>query len=207
MDKTFSDFLDLSLFAVIGALVGIAFGYYADSLGFIGNPYAEGITRLLAGSGDSIGELSYIVWLRLRRRHSAAEIYVLGKLFGMVTGPIFHSLVRISGFNPYGLAGAIYAIAYSNFDNLMGSLAFLISQGKKKFFSQPYQVGNLIAISLIASTSLIVRFIGFSPIQNLASGIEAGLMDTDSLIAGLWAWRAYLMQAKHISPLRQHKPT
>ena len=108
----------------------------------------------------------------------------------------------MSGFNPYGAVGVIYAIAYSNFDNLFGSLVFLASRirlensfkkGLRRFWEQPYQVGNIFAVSLIASVSLLVRLSGFSPVRNLLAGIEAGIMDVDSVIASLWAWAAYLL--------------
>lgn len=192
------EFLEAGKWAVVGAIAGSMLGYIGDTLGYAGNPLVEGFVRLVAGAGDSIAELSLLLVSRLKGVRLGIKSYILGKALGMLLGPMLHSLVRISGFNPYGIAGTVYAIAYSNMDNMMGSLAYLFTQVRQErsfrrgwqiFRHEPYQVGNMLAIGAIGTTDLFVRIIGFSPLANIAAGLEAGIMDTDSLLAWLWAKR------------------
>ncbi len=192
------EFLEAGTWAVVGAIAGSLLGYIGDSLGYAGNPFVEGFIRLIAGAGDSIAELSLLFISGLKGVRMGIRSYIVGKAFGMLLGPILQFFVRISGLNPYGMAGTIYAIAYSNMDNMMGSFAYLITLvrrersaagGWRAFWHEPYQVGNIIAIGTIGTADLLTRFFGFSPLRNIAAGLEAGIMDIDSLIAWLWAKR------------------
>lgn len=101
----------------------------------------------------------------------------------------------------------MFASAYSNFDNLFGSITYFIAQVEERgnfkkgwlsFWNHPYQVGNIFAVFFIGSISLIVRLSGFTPIKNLLAGAEAGLMDVDSIIAAIWAWVAYYISRSSV---------
>lgn len=200
MQDTKKSFYQMSKWAFFGGLLGIVVGWIADELGLIANPFAEGIVRLTSGTMDSIAEMAFIMFAAngIKAKNNIKP-YVYGTFIGTILAPISHIIIRSLGVDPYGPYGVIYAFAYSNSDNLFGTLTFAIykinknglKKGFKKFISEPFQIGNIFALSLIFVLDLAARLSGFSPVRNLIIGIEAALMDADTVIASLFSVIGY----------------
>ncbi|MFC1748276.1 hypothetical protein ACFL2V_05660 [Pseudomonadota bacterium] len=197
MPKTKQDFFAMSKWAFVGGVVGIFLGWGADTLGLYKNPIAEGVVRLTSGTMDSIAEIIFLWHLYfVVKKKTSVNPYVFGTFLGTIAAPITHYLVRSSGYDPYGPIGSIYAFAYSNSDNLFGSLVFLgwtikrkrsFQKGWRSFIMEPFQQGNVISLISILILDVTARLIGFYPVKNILSGIEAAIMDADTVIASLFS--------------------
>jgi hypothetical protein len=201
MNQTRKDFFKMSQWALIGGIIGIVLGLWADQAGFYKNPFIEGTIRLISGTMDSIAEITFLlIVVKLAGRKSKASPYIYGTFIGTVIAPLTHAIIIKLGIDPYGPWGSIYAFAYSNSDNLFGSFVFLLwtikqkrgfRHGLRSFLQEPFQVGNIISLALILILDVCARFIGFYPVKNVLAGIEAALMDADTVIASLFSITTY----------------
>ena len=190
-------FLELSSYAIVGALAGLYLGFIFDSVGWQLTFWSEAVVRLLAGAGDSIGEILFISYFFFKTGKKHVTIsYVLGKMIGMAVAVAIHFLTTLFAYQPHGLISVFYVSAYSNFDNLFGGLTYLIIQiktqgGFKKgiasFMAEPYQVGNMLAVLSLFSLVSLTRFIGVIPLTHSFSALESGILDTDSILASVYA--------------------
>lgn len=132
-DKVYiKDFLDYSKWLIAGWFLGLIIGKIFDHHFSFGNPFFEGATRVIVGYGDTVGtSLAIIIYRFKHKRKSKAEAFLIGATIGSLAGPLVHFIIIRMGLNPLGVAGAIYAIAYSNADNWGGVISSLIKQLKK----------------------------------------------------------------------------
>lgn len=194
-DKTYvKDFLDYSKYLIIGWFLGLILGKIFDHYFSFGNPVFEGATRFIVGYGDTIGASIGIIICRLKyKRKSKAETFAIGTVFGSLVGPFVHFIIIKMGLNPLGVAGAIYAIAYSNADNWGGIISSLIKELKKHKLSialkelskNKFIVANFFVLIFLALLAVSIRIYGFAPTSYFASAIEGAILDNDSTLAAL----------------------
>lgn len=115
------DFVDYTKWLIVGWFLGIILGKILDHYFSFGNPLFEGIIRFIVGYGDTIGgAIGLIIFRFKRKRKSGVETFAIGAAVGSLVGPLTHFVIIKAGLNTLGIAGAIYAIAYSNADNWGG---------------------------------------------------------------------------------------
>lgn len=190
-----SDYLDFSIWIVIGWLVGLVFGLVVDNLFAFGSPLIEGVTRFVVGYGDTIGSSVAVVLHRLRRgTRSAAEPFAAGAVLGSLVGPLLHFATIKMGLSPTGLAGAVYASAYSNADNWGGVISSLISEwrrqrslaaGLSELWHNKFVMANVLVLVLLGLLAIGTRLSGIAPGTYLASALEGTILNNDSTLASL----------------------
>ncbi len=186
------DFLDYSKWLVVGWSLGLAIGMIFDYYYTFGDPVLEGTTRFIVGYGDTIGASLGIVLCRLKhKRKSKAETFWIGTAVGSLAGPLVHFAVLSMGLNPLGVAGAIYAIAYSNADNWGGIISSLVAELRRHRFSvalselykNKFVVANFFVLIFLALLAVSIRMCGLAPIGYFASAVEGLVLDNDSTLA------------------------
>ena len=187
-----SDFLDYSKWLIVGWFLGLIIGRIFDSYFSFGNPLFEGITRFVVGYGDTIGAAIGIIVYRFKhKRKSKAETFWIGTAIGSLAGPLVQLVILGIGLNPLGVAGAIYAIAYSNGDNWGGIISSLIKELRKnklttalkELYKNKFVVANFFVLIFLALLAISIRAYGAAPTSYFASAIEGALLDNDSTLA------------------------
>jgi len=195
-DETYiKDFFYYSKWLIVGWFLGLIIGKIFDHYFSFGNPIFEGIARYVAGYGDTLGGVVAVMIVRYRyKRVSRAETFAIGTVIGDLSGPLLHFLIIILGFSTAGIAGAIYAIAYSNGDNWGGVIASLIKELKrhrfiiafKKIYKNKFVVANFFVLIFLALMAISVRiFYGFAPSSYFTSALEGVILNNDSTLAVL----------------------
>lgn len=189
-------FAAMSRWAIIGSMTGLILGVVFDSFGHVGNPVAEGVVRFISGSMDSVSEIGFLIWMQLVRQPTGGVgPYVIGTVIGSIGAPIIHWLVHTWSPDPYGLWGALYAFAYSNADNVFGSIVFFLwilgrrrtfGLAWREFIREPFQQGNILAVAAVFSLDILVRSIGFSPVRNTFAALESTVLDLDTVLAAAY---------------------
>lgn len=202
------EYTSVSWQILIYVAIGISLGFLFDRIGYSGY-FSEAIVRAIAGTADTMGLmlaaiLTVIVgWFRRRSvwadrnirdmGNPKAVTWIIGGLVGLGLAFLVQSLV-FKYADPYGPWGVIHAFAFSNLDNTTaGLMVFLgavanhgFGDGWKRYWTHPFFIGNFIMLILIPLFAVLARVLGnFRPEMNFLAGIEAGLMDLDSVGAAL----------------------
>jgi hypothetical protein len=188
------DYLQYAKWLIFGWVFGLILGKILDNYVAFGNPVFEGITRFIAGAGDTLGGLIGIIIHRIKNdRKSAAETFAIGTLIGTAIAPILHFLTILLGFNTGGIAGAIYSIAYSNADNWGGVIFALrdyikktnFRQGLKLFRNDIFVCANLIILILLGTVDIFLRSKGLAPTSYFLAALEGSILNNDSSLSVL----------------------
>lgn len=206
-DET-EEYTSVSWQILIYVAIGIGIGLLFDRIGYLGY-FSEAIVRAIAGTADTMGLMLaaiFTVTVGWFRRHSGwadrnirdmgapqAVTWIIGGLVGLGLAFLVQGLV-FRYTEPYGPWGVAHAFAFSNLDNtIAGLMVFLaaianhgFSDGWKRYWTHPFFVGNFIMLVLIPLFAVLVRLLAhFRPEMNFLAGIEAGLMDVDSVGAAV----------------------
>ena len=180
-------------------------GWIATRLGRGGDDAAE------ESADEGFAEFREMVALRARRAgyvpdegEGSAKAFSSWALAGALAGPAFQGATELSDVSKVGAAGALYASAYSNGDNLIGALGALramyarrraagIPAGKAfrqafdEFRSHPFQAANAAFILAVFAANLGLRASGALPVdQHVWAAVEGAVLNLDTLFASLW---------------------
>lgn len=216
------EYESISFQIIVYVLIGLGIALLFDRFNWQGY-LPEGLVRMIAGSADTFGltfaaiGIGLIAWLRqyLPRLpdlgRPKALTWILGGLAGLVLAFGLQALIFALVADPHGPIGVIYAFGFSNLDNTMAGLLVLYAvlrnhgrEGWRRYWQHPFFVGNALMLSLIFIGAILARVIGgFRPDLNIEAGLEAGIMDLDSVGAALiyiLATRVFKVAVPEINP-------
>jgi hypothetical protein len=179
--------------AIVGLVIGLILGNIFDDNFSYDQPELEGLTRFIAGFGDTIGGFIGIVWWqKIEKRKSVVYDFALGAIIGTLVAITLHVIIVVAGLSQNNVVVAIYAIAYSNADNWGGVISCLIKYLKKNRLKKAlaefkqhelFSMANFYVLICFALIDVTVRLLGVATQDYFYAALEGGLLNLDTIIA------------------------